>query len=176
MTDRTKFTILSFVVFGVVMGIYFALTTRSFLLGLIIGAIAGAVFAALLSIFRIVVQRFRMFGIKDVTGWADDEVIIRSGPANMFRHGLAEGGILFLTNTRIRFRNHRASAEVGDYSFPVVHISSVQPRRTLGIVPNGIEVNMSDGRSNRFVVEDRAEWLRLIDQQRVLAPPRAGRA
>jgi hypothetical protein len=177
MTSRTKSTLLAFAVFGLAMGIYSALATRSLLLGLVLGVIAGAGFAVFIWIFRIVVQRSRRFGMKNVTGWADDEAIIRSGPANMFRHGLAEGGMLFLTNTRVRFRTHRASAEVGDYSFPVAHISSVQPCRTLGVVPNGIEVNMSDGRSNRFVVEDRAEWLRVIDQQRVLArPPAAGRA
>ena len=36
---------------------------------------------------------------------------------------------------------------------------SVEPSRTLGIVPNGMTVTFSDGRRERFVVMNRTEWL-----------------
>jgi len=97
------------------------------------------------------------------------EVTIRSGATNFMRHGLAEGGILFLTDKRLRFCTHRVSAEVGDYSFPVTAIAVVKPFRMLGIVPNGIEVDLNDGRSARFVVDDRQAWMEAIERQRLLA-------
>jgi hypothetical protein len=116
-------------------------------------------------LLTVVFKRFRAFGLKDIKGWAQDEVVIRSGPANMMRHGLGEGGMLFLTGQRLRFSSHRAGVEVGDHSFPLATVASIQLCRTLGLVPNGLLVQMSDGRSAQFVVEDRSAWHKAVSDQ-----------
>jgi hypothetical protein len=169
MSGRLKSAFYAFLVFAVVMSAVFTITTGNLAVGIVTGIVAGALFALALLLFVVIVQKFRMFGVKNIQGWAADEVTIRSGAANFMRHGLAEGGILFLTDKRLRFCTHRVSAEVGDYSFPVTAIAGVKPFRTLGIVPNGIEVDLNDGRWARFVVEDRKGWMEAIERQRSLA-------
>ena len=168
MSGRLKSTIYAFLVFAAVMSAVFTITTGSLAVGIVTGIVAGALFAMAVLLFVVIVQKFRMFGVKNIQGWAAGEVTNRSGAANFMRHGLAEGGILFLTDKRLRFCTHRVSAEVGDYSFPVSAIAVVKPFRTLGIVPNGIDVDLNDGRSARFVVDDRQAWMAAIERQRLL--------
>lgn len=165
MKGRFQSTLLAFLAFGLVMGIYTAFVSRSLATGIVLGIISGAVFALLMLLLTVVFKRFRAFGLKDIKGWAPDEVEIRSGLANMMRHGLGEGGMLFLTNKRLRFCSHRAGVEVADHSFPLATIASVAPCRTLGLVPNGLLVQMSDGRSAQFVVDDRTAWHKAVTDQ-----------
>jgi len=173
MRGRMQSTFYAFLVFGAVSGVFSAISSGSLIVGIVTGVVAGALFALAILLFSVVVQKVRMFGLKNIRGWAEDEVTVRSGPANFMRHGLAEGGILFLTDKRLRFCTHRASAEVGDYSFPVAAVVATKAFRTLGIVPNGLEVDLNDGRSARFVVYDREAWMQAIEQQKSLAQKRS---
>ena len=165
MKGRFQSTLLAFLVFALVMGAYTTFVSKSIAIGIVLGLISGAVFALLMLLLTVVFKRFRMFGLKDIKGWAPDEVEVRSGLANMMRHGLGEGGMLFLTNKRLRFCSHRAGVEVADHSFPLATIASVASCRTLGLVPNGLLVQMSDGRSARFVVDDRTGWHKAVRDQ-----------
>jgi hypothetical protein len=159
MQGRLQAAFFAFLFFGLVTGVIQGWTTGSVIIGLAVGAVSGAAFALCMLIFALVVRRFRTFGIREVGGWAPDEVILRSDDANIMRRGFAEGGKLFLTNKRLRFCSHRASVEAGEYSFPLRSITLIEPCRTLGIVPNGLRVALNDGRSITFVVYNRAQWV-----------------
>jgi hypothetical protein len=65
--------------------------------------------------------------------------VVQYGPANHFK------GI----ESKFNVQSH-------DESFPVESIASVEPSRTLGIVPNGVLVHLRDGRRERFVVGGRS--------------------
>jgi hypothetical protein len=84
-------SIFSFLLFGLVMGVMTAFQSGSVETGLVIGLLSGAAFTAIILIFKFAVKRFRVFGMKEVEGWAPGEVILLSGDANIMRHGLAEG-------------------------------------------------------------------------------------
>jgi hypothetical protein len=119
-------SIFSFLMFGLVMSVGAVFQTGSVQAGLVMGLLGGAAFTAGILIFKFAEGRFRVFGMKEVDGWAAGEMILRSGDANMMRHGLAEGGRLFLTGIRLRFCAHRAGLEVGDLSFPLAGVVSVE--------------------------------------------------
>ena len=162
MKNQRSTYIFAFLLFGLAMGVIDFFQTRSVRVGLVMGLFSGAVFTGFILIFVYAVRRFRAFGMKEVDGWAPGEAILRSGDANMMRHGFAEGGRLFLTSMRIRFCAHRAGLEVGDLSFPIGGIVSVERCRTLGIVPNGLRVALADGRKVQFVVQSPHEWIDAI--------------
>jgi hypothetical protein len=92
-------------------------------------------------------------------GFDPDETIVHHGPANHYKGFEAVGGRLFLTSKRLRFRSHKLNVQSHDESYPVDIIISVEPARTLGVVPNGVLVHLRDGRHERFVVGGRAEWV-----------------
>jgi hypothetical protein len=102
-------------------------------------------------------------------GFEDDETVVHYGPANHFKGIESVGGKLFLTNKRLRFRSHKLNVQTHDESYPVEAIASVEPARTLGIVPNGVLVHLRDGRQERFVVGGRSEWVARL-QQALRAP------
>jgi hypothetical protein len=97
-------------------------------------------------------------------GFDSDETIVHYGPANHFKGIESVGGKLFLTNKRLRFRSHVFNVQTHDESYPVEAIASVQPTRTLGLVPNGLLVHLRDGRRERFVVGGRSEWVARVRQ------------
>ncbi len=72
------------------------------------------------------------------------------------------GGKLFLTNKRLRFRSHKINLQNHDESYPIETIASVEPSSSLGIIPNGLLVQMRDGRRERFVVSGRGNWVSSI--------------
>lgn len=164
----------SFLVFGLGMGALFTFQTGSAATGFAMGLLGGVLFTTFIAIFRFVAKRFRVLGMKEVEGWAPGEVVLRMGDANMMRHGLAEGGRLFLTAMRLRFYAHRAGLEVGDLSFPLTSVSSVERCRTLGVVPNGLRVILTDGRKAQFVVDSPSDWIQAITRTGALPrPPRS---
>ena len=157
-------SVASFLLSGLVMGALAAAQTGSVAIGFVTGLASGGFFTAAMLRFVVLVQRARVFGLTEIQGWAPDEVVLRSGPANIMRRGVAEGGKLFLTNKRLRFHGHRAALEVADVSFPVSQIASVERCRTLGFIPNGLRIAMADGRRVQFVVGKPGEWVAAINQ------------
>jgi hypothetical protein len=93
------------------------------------------------------------------TGSIPTRRFVHHGPANHYKGFEAVGGRLFLTSKRLRFRSHKLNVQSHDESYPVDIIISVEPARTLGVVPNGVLVHLRDGRHERFVVGGRAEWV-----------------
>ena len=85
--------------------------------------------------------------------------VVYSGLANHFRNFEARGGRLALTNTELVFVPHVVNIQRGDLHIPRSDIASVAAVRTWGIIPNGLAVTLKSGKVERFVVNDRNDWV-----------------
>ena len=68
MSGRLKSAFYAFLVFAVVMSAVFTITTGNLAIGIVTGIVAGALFALALLLFVVIVQKFRMFGVKNIPG------------------------------------------------------------------------------------------------------------
>lgn len=94
----------------------------------------------------------------------EDEKVVKEGPANHFMGIESVGGRLFLTDRRLLFKSHHSNFQVHEMSVPLGDVAVAKAVMTLKIVPNGIKVTRTDGSAERFVVEGRREWERLINE------------
>jgi len=146
--------------FGAPMGLLAAWLTQSAAFGVRAGVVAGAAFGFGLWGFVKATQSSPALELDGkAAGFDADEKVLHHGPANHFKGIESVGGKLFLTSRRLRFRSHALNVQAHDESFPLADIATVEPTRTLGIVPNGIRVTLRDGRRERFVVTGRATWV-----------------
>lgn len=140
--------------FGLVMGGFLALQHGA-TAGLVIGAGAGALFGGMLAAFA-EGQRRRL---TITSGALDGEKIVRQGPANHWRGAEARGGWLVLTDRRLVFRSHGKNVQNEGAEVALAEVAAIEPRRTLGIVPNGLRVRRRDGSAETFVVAERRAWV-----------------
>jgi hypothetical protein len=146
--------------FGIAMGFFFYWRTSSLYYASQLGFFSGSAFGFVIRRFlnvSMTTSRLELDGRE--AGFDPDETVLHFGPANHFKGIEGVGGKLFLTSKRLRFRSHKLNVQTHDESYPLEAILSVEPARTLGIVPNGVLVRLRDGRSERFVVGGRAEWV-----------------
>ena len=146
--------------FGVSMGLFIGWMTQSPYRGFGGGIFCGVAFGWAVKRFlkeSMTTTRLEFDGAR--ADFDPDEIVIHVGPANHFKGIESVGGKLFLTNKRLRFRSHKVNVQVHDESYQVDTITSVEPSRTLGMIPNGLVVHLRDGRRERFVVMGRSEWV-----------------
>jgi hypothetical protein len=148
-------TLVAGVPYGAAMGLFFAARTGRNTLWL--GVSSGLAFGLLLAAFVEWQRRARRQPPPGVT-------IRHDGPANHMRGAEAVGGWLYLLQDRLLFHPHRFNIQKEDLSIPLAEVVSVKPRRTMGLIPNGIEVATRSG-VDRFVVQGRGRWVT------VLTPP-----
>jgi len=98
----------------------------------------------------------------------EGETLLRHGAANMWRGIEAVGGRLYLTSQRLVFESHALNIQAGVTMIDLSRISAVRTRRTLMLVPNGIELLLEDGTTRKFVVWHRTRWLSAITRARSL--------
>lgn len=96
----------------------------------------------------------------------DDETVIKHGPANHFMGIEGVGGWLYLTASRLVFKSHALNIQTHELALPLSDIRTVEPVRTMGIVPNGLKVTAGEAKPERFVVHGRKEWVRAIEDAR----------
>jgi hypothetical protein len=94
------------------------------------------------------------------------ERLIHTGYANHFRNFECRGGRLAVTDKRLLFIPHSMNIQTGQLSLPRSEIAAVMPALTFGVVPNGLKARMRSGAVHRFVVTDRATWLRTLATER----------
>jgi hypothetical protein len=71
-----------------------------------------------------------------------------------------------LTKSRLVFRSHGKNVQNAPFELAVSALASVEPSRSLGIVPNGLRLRDGDGATHRFVVSGRREWVAALDSAR----------
>jgi hypothetical protein len=96
-----------------------------------------------------------------------DEDVIRDGMASIQRGIETVGGNLYLTTHRLVFESHALNIQTGNTIVPLGDIEDVQTCWTkfLGlfpIFPNGLLVSTEKGKSFRFVLFGRTEWMNAI--------------
>ncbi len=163
-----KIMLLTGIPFGLVMGLFWSFLYGS-TSGIVMGSIAGVLFGAMMSVFsRYQKKKFEM----ERPSFAGED-LVKEGGANHFRNIEAVGGWIYLTDKRLFFRSHSINVQRHELSIPLEKISEAKPCRTLGIIPNGLEIMTTDGDKEKFVVDDRKEWSRKILEmkQRVAATP-----
>lgn len=135
------------------------LTAILFILAMVGCGLLGTV-AFTAGIVWLFVKLFREVGSSPGSGtFPEDEEIVFEGPANHFKGIESVGGRLFLTEGRLRFVSHGFNLQRHDESYPLEEIVEVGPRRTMGMVDNGLRVALQDGREEAFVVGERERWL-----------------
>lgn len=142
--------------FGILMGLFFGFK-HGLTGGLVAGAATGLLFGVALAIFT-EVQRQKM----EVKGDYRGEPILHQGPANHWRRGEARGGWLLLTPRRLLFRAHSENLQNEPLELAVADLRGSELCRSLGIVPNGLRVQLANGTQERFVVSERATWVARI--------------
>jgi hypothetical protein len=138
--------------------------------GLVIGVIEGVrsgvfigavVFAASGLLFGLRMASFSAFQRRRVAIERPDfgdEPILHDGPANHFYGGEATGGWLYLTTRRLFFRSHRRNLYPHETAMELSDITEARPIKTAKVIPNGLEIIMTSGHSERFVVEKHNKW------------------
>jgi hypothetical protein len=137
------------------------------------GVLAGLLFGSAMGIFvemmrkKMQIKDSRFMGsflelqkekmkIKDLSFEGED--IVFQGPANHFLKFEGRGGWLLLTNRRLIFRSHGVNIQNQPLEIPIAAVRSAVASRTLGIIPNGLQVELLDGHHERFVVNQRNTW------------------
>ena len=144
---------LSGVVFGLVMGVVIGLTKHDARAGLATGVLSAVLFGVAIGALGKLARPFV------ATDLDSGEALLHQGPANHFVGSEAVGGSLMLTSKRLRFRSHKINVQNHDQSLPIERIASIEPVKTLGLIPNGVVVHLRDGTKERFVVGNRSIWL-----------------
>ena len=94
-----------------------------------------------------------------------NETLEFEGPANLFRGIEGVGGKLFITNKKLIFAAHKLNIQKGQTYIPYDEITSVSPRKTAKLIDNGLRINTIDSKEFDFVVNDREQWIELINQK-----------
>lgn len=144
--------------FGVFMSLYQTLASDGSLVrGLVSGAFAGVLFGLLMAAF----SEFghRRSARYDPSG--PEEELLRWEAARRGKGRAAASGYLYLTDERLVFLPRDFSLPDDEISIALGKIDSVLPRRTGGVLPNGLEIVWGEG-SEHFVVQDRKGWIRQL--------------
>lgn len=100
---------------------------------------------------------------------AADELLRYEGPANCFRGKEAVGGRLYLTSTRLVFISHKWNLQTGKTALLLKHITAVAPRKTMGLISNGLAVTTTEGTAFHFVVNEPTLWIQEIETAKAKA-------
>lgn len=129
--------------------------------GIIGFVLSGGLFGLMMSLFiRYQTKKFS----KMEREISHDQEVIKSGPANHFAGAEAVGGWLYLTADGLTFVPHHFNLQKQRVSLSLNDIASVSTRRTWGIIPNGLSVQLTDSAQHKFVVNRPADWVTTINQ------------
>ena len=98
---------------------------------------------------------------------SDQEEIIAGGPANLFRGIGAVGGKLFLTKEGLVFNSHKFNIQRGQTKISYSAIEKIEPFNYTKIIrfENGLKVHTKEGKTYKFVVNEREIWIKNIEEQ-----------
>ena len=155
-----KNVVITGIPFGIFMGLFFSLFYGTGF-GLVGGIASGLLFGVAISIFTRL-QRERMEA-KDAI--FEGERVLFQGPANYFKNREGIGGWLTLTPSRLAFRSHGANLQNQPVNLSIEEVAKVTRALTLGVVPNGLRIQKTNGQEEFFVVSNRQQWAKLIARQ-----------
>ena len=151
-------SILAGLAFGLVLGIFFAARHNTHY-SLIAGLIAGLAFGTALYF----IGKSKIIQKQTQIKNPDDQSVVYSGAANHFVNGEAVGGKLYLQKTGIQFQSHSFNIQNHEGKIDIDQINEVSYFNSLGIIPNGIAITTIDGKTEKFVVNNRRIWKEKIE-------------
>jgi len=148
-----KNSLLAGLAFGLLFGLFLAVRFDPYY-ALIAGPISGIAFGTAMYFF--VTSRT----VKEQTQIEnpDGKPIILSGGANHFVKREAVGGKLYLLSDRLQFQSHNFNIHNHGLVLYVTQIKEVRFYNTLGLIPNGLAITTLEGRTEKFVVNNRRVW------------------
>ncbi len=165
------------IIFGILMAIssiVFGLLTESnltrehisiiFIQALIGGCIQGVLFGSVAGWFGNSKSIMKGTEIR----LEENETILFEAPANHFKSIEAVGGKLYLTNSRLVFQSHKFNFQNHQLSIPLSNIAKVNRYRALGIANTGLSVTTADNTIDKFVVQQREEWMKILQNQNIV--------
>ena len=90
-----------------------------------------------------------------------DHKIFYEGAANHIGINETAGGWLFLTDKGLSFQSHGYQVHVRSVYLPLADIADCGKNEKSG----GISVGLANGKRERFIVNGRKKWIRLIQQK-----------
>ena len=157
MKSFAKTALLSGIPFGLFMGIFFA-----FQYGLTFGVIAGIACGIFFGLLMGAFAKYQKKKFQVEPPLFENETLIKEGGANHFKNREAVGGWIYLTDKRILFKSHSVNIQKHELSIPLHKISEAMACMTLKVIPNGLQIQTTDGDEETFVVEGRREWVKNI--------------
>lgn len=156
-----KSFVIQAVIFG---GVVFFLQFYFFnlpLVGMITrSVIAGVTFALLLKQFvssKTVQQQTNV----EVS---ENDNLIRTAPANHLYKGDSAGGKLYLFKDRLHFKSHQMNMNNHEMVIDIQDIRNASLFNFLFIIPTGLKVTTRNGKKEKFVVENRKQWMEDINR------------
>lgn len=160
--EWTRMALKSGAMFGVMMGVFATIQSRSIGNGVFTGVIAGACFGSLLTLsFRWLVNR-QISKYRASPPDFGGETVLMEGPANHFRGVESVGGYLWVTEKRIHFASHRVNVQNHMWTLPLAEVSEVQASTTPGRMQNSLSITTRTGESHSFIVNNLTRWADLI--------------
>jgi hypothetical protein len=154
-----KKSILAGLSFGVLFGLFFAIRF-SFEQAIYVGPISGLFFGIAIYYFA----TSRKVKLQTQIENENMDKIIHSGAANHFINGEAVGGRLYLLTDRIQFKSHNFNISNHELKIDLEQIQQMNFFNTLGLIPNGFEIQTLNGRIEKFVVDGRKQWREEIEK------------
>ena len=96
------------------------------------------------------------------------ETILFDTLANHFKSIEGVGGKLYLTNKRLVFKSHKINFQKHQLSINLSDIQKVDRYRPLGIANNGLLIKTANNKTEKFVVEQREEWMDQLTKKNTL--------
>lgn len=150
--------IISFLGWGIPMGLLFFIMFGSLKKGLILGGIGGMIFAAAMILF-IIVLASRKDKLRERYGIKGN--VIYDGAANRMVNKKAVGGWIFLMEDRFCFAAHAVNTTTGVWMIPYSDIADV----TKGKMVRSIAVHTKGGIAEEFVVDNCNEWINVLKER-----------
>jgi hypothetical protein len=95
---------------------------------------------------------------------AEGDELIYSGDANHSVKLEGVGGRLYLFSDKLQFQSHSFNIQSHGLIIEIAQIAKVAVFNTLGLIPNGLAVTTTEGKKEKFVVNNRNVWKAEIEK------------
>jgi uncharacterized membrane protein (UPF0136 family) len=160
MKKRSKNVILSGIFFGVFMGIFATFRYGISWIALVQGVLCGILFGVFMYLFSNS-KKIKQQTQVEIT---EDDVLIYSGDANHNVKLEGVGGKLYLFSNKLQFQSHKLNIQSHGLIIEITQIEKVAIYNTLGLIPNGLVITTTEGKTEKFVVNDRKVWKAEIEK------------
>jgi len=157
---RIRNTLLISFISGVLMGLFFL-----YFMNILLAAFLALSFGLFLGLMAYFFQTNKYLENQSTPENIHSSSILYSGGANHFLHKEGVGGRLFLLKDQLLFKSHKLNFQNHELRIPLDSILEVGLFNVVGFVPNGLIIRLRNGKSENFVVNNRAEWKNRIEEK-----------